>query len=248
MTTEWSRELLYQSGVLYQASSSRGGVVCVDVRGSTLLLAPITGFGEKDFEVAQEARLEVVTSAGILRVRGTLAGVRQIEINGVPQRVALLEATLEEIERVNRRAHHRVSVTLKGTLTVLEPAEVDQIQAGNESAPGAWSRIEALADTFAERSRSCVVRDLGLGGARLVTVPPRPERGAFCFFDLALGPEQKLRCLPARIIEVRPLSDTPPPEFEIRMRFEGLARSAEAQLSRYLTKRQLELLRKGIRS
>ncbi len=245
MAAEWSREILHQSGVLFQESAPRTGAVCVDVRGTTLLLAPIAGPGAGAFDVAQGAHFEVMTPVGILRVGGTLTGIQQIEINGVAQQVAALVADPDAIERINRRAHHRVFVALKGALVVLEPEEVEALWAGRASAT---SRLETLADRLAERSQACLVRDLGLGGARIATPPPAPKRGAHCLFDLALGPENKLRHLPARIIEARSLSGASPPQLEVRLRFEGLGRAAEAQLSRYLTQQQLELLRRGIRS
>jgi hypothetical protein len=149
---------------------------------------------------------------------------------------------------VNRRAHHRVSVALKGAFTVFDPAEIASVrEAGSPGADDA-SHLETLAEAIAERSRPCTVQDLGLGGARIATAPPAPKRGAHCLFDLALGPGQKLRNLPARIIESRTLPGTSPLQLQVRVRFEGLARAAEAHLSRYLTQQQLELLRKGIRA
>jgi hypothetical protein len=251
MRADWSRDILHQSGVLYQHASPRGGAVCVEVRGDTLFLAPTSKHGGQNregLEAARAAWFEVITPGGIWRIAGTFGGMREIEINGVTQQVAALDVQPEAVELINRRAHHRVSVTLKGAFAALEPDELVRIRTEGVGSAAAASYLESLAEAIAQRSRPCTVRDLGLGGARLATSAPAPSRGAHYLFDLALGRGQQLRNLLARIIESRPLAGTSPTQFEVRISFEGLSRPAEAQLSRYLTRQQLELLRRGVRA
>lgn len=250
MDADWSREFLHQSGVLTQGASPWGKAACVDLRDAVLLLSPLPGprYPGPPLVPGHPATFQVTSPAGIFRATGTYLGARPIAINGVPQEVLQLEVGPGGVERLNRRAHYRVAVNLKGEIAFF--ADEDLSAAGlappRKGAPP--SNLEAVAEAVARERRPCLVRELGLGGARAATLPPAPGARTCFLLDLALEPGERLCNLSGRVLEILHGSGPAPLHAQLRLRFDRPAGATEARLSRHLAQVQVELLKKGIRS
>ncbi|MEW6487874.1 MAG: PilZ domain-containing protein [Thermodesulfobacteriota bacterium] len=249
MIRDWTRDFLQRSGVLFQGPAPWGEAACIDAQGSRLLLAPLPGSDAPPLEPGRPAAFQVATAQGFLRVPGTLSGPRVIAINGVPQEVWPFDANPGDMVRINRRAHFRVSVNLKGELRLFSEADARALGAGAalEGTAAAPTHLERLANELSRDRRPCRVWDLGLGGVQLVTTPPQAAPPTAALLDLALGPGETLRNLPGQVVESRPEPDGGEFPLRVRLRFDPLGGAVEARLSRYVTQVQRELLQKGIR-
>lgn len=245
MTRDWTRDFLQRSGVLAQGPAPWGEAACIDARGSSLLLAPLAGPHAPPLEVGRPTTFQVATAQGFLRIPGTLSGPRVIAVNGVPQEVWELDGDPGALERINRRAHYRISVSLKGELCLFSDAQ----RAGVAVEPRATAptHLEWLAEELSRDRRPCQVWDLGLGGVRLVTAPPEAAPRTAALLDLALGPGETLRNLPGRVVESRAKPDAGELGIHMRLRFDPLGGAVEARLARYVAQVQRDLLQKGIR-
>lgn len=249
MIRDWTLDFLQRSGVLFQGPAPWGEAACIDAQGSRLLLAPLPRPDAPPLEPGRPTTFQVATAQGFLRVPGTLSGPRVIAVNGVPQEIWPFEATPGAMERINRRAHFRVSVSLKGEIRLFSEADASAlgIGVGTEGRAAAPTHLERLANELSRERRPCRVWDLGLGGAQLVTTPPEAAPPTAALLDLALGPGETLRNLPGRLVESRPDTDGGEFPIRVRLRFDPLGGAVEARLSRYVTQVQRELLQKGIR-
>lgn len=247
MIRDWTRDFLQRSGVLAQGPAPRNEAACIDARGSSLFLAPLGGRDAPPPETGRPTTFQVPTPQGFLRVDGILSGRRVIAVNGVPQEAWQFDGDPETLERINRRAHYRVAVNLKGELCLF--AEEDALRAGFvEGSRGASaSHLERLAKALSQARRPCRVWDLGVGGARLVTTAPEPAPHTAALLDLALGPGETLRNLPGRVIECRREPEGGDFGLRMRLRFDPLGGAAEARLSKHVAQVQRDLLQKGIR-
>lgn len=247
METDWTRDILHRNGVLTQGTVPWGEAACIDVRGLTLLLSPLIRHGGPGLEDGRPASFQVATPKGIFRASGTFAGSRTIEINGVIQEVLELQVPAGGLERQNRRAHFRVAVNLKGEIALFTEEELyRQGLVGAERALEACS-VETVAEATAPLRRVCLVREMGIGGARVFTAPPEPAPDTRFLLDLSPGPGERLRNIPGRVLESLPPGSSALPT-QVRLRFDRLPGAAEARLARYLAQVQRELLQKGIRS
>lgn len=250
MNRDWTRDFLQRSGLLLLGPAPWGRATCLDARGCLLFLAPLPGSDAPALEPGRPATFQVATAQGFLRVPGTLSGPRMMTINGVPQEVWRLEANPEEMVRINRRAHFRVCVSLKGEIRLFSEAHA-QARGAGAAFPGAdagGTHLERLADELGRDRRPCRIWDLGLGGVQLVTTPGTAAPATAALLDLALGPGETLRNIPGRVLESRPEPGGGEFSLRVRLRFDPLGGAVEARLSRFVTQVQRELLRKGIRA
>ncbi len=247
MDTGWSREFLHRNGVLSQGPLPWGEAACVDLRGAVLLLSPLPRHPAPPLVTGRPASFQVTAPSGIFRAEGTFLGARRIEINGVPQEVLQLEVDPQSVERLNRRAHYRVAVSLKGEIAFFteEDLSAKGLKAGGTGA--APSNLQALAEAVGRMRRPCLVREMGLGGARIATQPPAPAARTGVLLDLALEPGDRLCNLSGRVLEILPGSGPAPLHTQVRLRFDRLTGATEARLSRYLAQVQVEFLKKGVR-
>jgi hypothetical protein len=245
----WTRDFLQRTGTLFQGPAPWGEAACIDAEGSRLLLAPRPGPGAPPLEPGRPHAFQIATAQGFLRVPGTLSRPRVIAVNGIPQEVWPFDADRGAMERINRRAHYRVSVSLKGEIRLFSEADAAALGIGVSSGrrAAAPTRLEQLADDLSRDRRPCRVWDLGLGGAQLATTAPGAAPRTAALLDLALGPGETLRNLPGIVVES--CADPGGEDFgvRIRLRFDPLGGAVEARLSRYVTQLQRELLQKGIR-
>lgn len=227
-----------------------GQALCLDVRGSSLLLAPSAAV-DSSYLAGNVLSFQIKDTAGVLRVTGILSGTREVEMNRVAHRVLELVADPDGVRETNKRAHYRVSVAVKGEIAPYDPEAFPWTAPGNalhRHAAGALepSDLEGLALALAGNRRPCVVRDLSTGGARLFLESPPPAPGHEALLDLALEPGEILRNLCCRILEARPQRARPPFDALVRLRFLPMASRAEARLGRFITAVQRELIQKGI--
>ncbi|MDW7710287.1 MAG: PilZ domain-containing protein [Deferrisomatales bacterium] len=246
MGRDWNRELLHRSGLLFQGASPWGEVACIDVCGPTLLLSPLSRHRELPPEAGLPACFEAATPFGVFRASGILVGNRTIEINRVPQEVMELEVHPGGIDRRNRRAHFRVAVNLKGELALFSEEDLARRGLAVPAGGAAASLLEDVARGTSSLRRLCLVREMGIGGARVFTAPPEPLPGTLFLLDLSPTPGEPLTNLPGNVIESLPPGGPHLP-IQIRLRFDPLSGAPEARLARYLARVQREMLQKGIR-
>lgn len=237
---------MQRRGIFSQDGMPWGEAACIEREGRELFLAPLSAGWLEDVATGQPALFQVCVPTGIIYLQGLPTGCMDVAVNGVTHRTLRLTVDPTAVERVNRRAHYRVSSLMKGEIAFLaeeEPAgESSDPGQGGAGAPLAQGSLKALAER-----RPCLIRDLSLGGARLSLPSPPPRPGRRVLLDLALAPKQVLGDVPATVVEVRPGAHPSPLDAEARIRFESLAPAAESRLARYINGLQLEMLKKGIR-
>jgi hypothetical protein len=246
MHTDWIREILHRSGVLAQGPAPWGEAACVDVRGPSLLLAPLSRHGGPLLEAGRPASFQVGTHNGTFVASGIFAGSRTIEINGVSQEVLELRMHPGGLERQNRRAHFRVAVNLKGELALFTEEDLRELGLAVPEGKPTPACLEAVAEVTSSLRRVCLVREMGLGGARVFTAPPSPSPHTLFLLDFSPAPGERLSNIPGRVLESLPPGGPVLP-VQVRLRFDRLPGAAEARLARFLAKVQRELLQKGIR-
>jgi hypothetical protein len=224
--------------------------VCLDISGESLLLAPIVRAEYSTLEPDRRTIFEVTHPSGVTRLCGLLTGPHEVVIRRVAHTALRLIVDPESIAQVNRRAHYRVDLNLKGEIAILDERDgADLAFAGSREGVNRAvrpSHLETLAESLAARRRPCVIRDLSVGGGRLSMSSPPPKAGQEALLDLAVG-RVTLRNLPCDIVEGRSGATPPPFDAQVRVRFVAMPPRHEALLSRHVAEIQLEMLRKGIR-
>ncbi len=198
---------------------------CLDARDGALLLAPLPHRRSGSLAVGAATTFQVPAPNGLIRFGGRLQEHRTLPVNGVPHDLLPLQVDPGQAEQINRRAHFRVTVTLKGELIAF------------------WQEGGALQ----ERRRPCVVRNLSVGGALLSVGGPAPRGGQRVLLDLALERGRVLRDLTCVVVDSCEEVAPPPLDAQLRVRFHDLPPKSEAQLARTVNQAQLEMLQRGIR-
>lgn len=241
---------LQRRGLLTQGSKPWGEVLCLDTEEGCLYLAPTGGTQAFPLDATGPAAFLVADATGLFSVRGTLSGIRQVTVNGVSQRAVRLDFPAGAVERQNRRGTYRVSVQLRGELYPLGPGGVAEALRRSRVDAGRGSRLphlEGLARSLAAKARPCVVRDLSLGGARLALTSPPPPPGESALLRFAFGDDGVRQDLPCTLLQSRPDTFAAPFDALVRLQFTDLPAPIEGRLGRFISRVQLEDLKKGIR-
>lgn len=109
--------------MLQQSPEVWADAVCIDVRGSALLLTLLDQPPAPILSSALPTRFEAATQAGILWAEGLLTGPRTMELNGVAHQVWKLEFDAGGLHWKNQREHYRVNLTLKGEVSLPSPSK-----------------------------------------------------------------------------------------------------------------------------
>lgn len=242
----WAARVLSCKGRLYDGSRLLGEASCLHLRGSSLYLAPLS---PPDPLPEAVGTFQVTDTSGVLRLTGLFAGERDVVVNHVTHRTLELVVDPDGVRETNRRAHYRVTLSLKGELAVLPPEVAPEVTPRPErSALRSLPHLERIATELAAVERlPCVVRDLSPGGARLSLASPPPPRGRTALLDLALAPGERLADLYCRIVDAQASQAVPPFDAEARVCFFPMPAGTEARLARHLARVQRESLKKGIR-
>ncbi len=224
-------------------------IVCVDVRDGQVLMVPVRQQRSLPPRAGGHAVLSVPTSTGVLVLRGTLDGPRPFQINRVPHQGYRLSVRPDGVDRMNQRAHYRVSVPLKGELVVLDPLLAPETlgRVRASQAQGGASHLERVAARLEAARRPCVLYNISLGGAQVSVTSPAPAPGQTVLLDLKFGPGEFLRGLTGEVLESRPDATATAFDARVRLRFLGLSARTESALSRQITRLQVEMLQKGVK-
>ncbi|HSH68689.1 MAG TPA: PilZ domain-containing protein [Deferrisomatales bacterium] len=231
-------------------SLSPGEVLCTEVRGTSLLLIPLTA--RCPTLTTGPCQLQFADASGILQFNGVLTGEEPARLKGVAHRALRFEVDLASATHSNRRASYRVGVTLKGELALFERDELGPPRpsepGGRRNLPdGAQGGLANSAHLIRARKRPCIIQDLSLGGARVRMAEPPPRVGQTAVLDIALAPGDVLRNVEATVVQGGSGGGLPEFGAYARLRFHPMPRTAEARLARLISQVQLQTLRRGVR-
>lgn len=240
--------MVQRHGVLLGNGAAETGhsVLCLDLRGTTLVLALLSGPSTPI--PGRTCRLQFSGAGGIFQLSGTVVGEETTRTNGGTQRTLCFAVDPAGTALVNRRSAFRVPVILKGELALLDRNELDPetLQRTGPRAPEPLQRN--LGHLIRSRKRPCILRDLSLGGARLLVQPPSARAGQTALLDLALGRGDVVHNVAGTVVQGGPSQGKGEFSCPVRLRFVPLPGPTEARLARLISQIQIETLRLGVRA
>jgi hypothetical protein len=102
------------------------------------------------------------------------------------------------------------------------------------------------AETF-DTEWTCAVRDLSVGGAKVVLASPPPAERSRIQLRLPLETEREPLLMTGVVLEASPGRNPPPMDAVVRFMFEDVTRRQENLLGSYVNRVQLDHSRKGVR-
>lgn len=178
------------------------------------------GRGEGNLVVGKKLVFQTISDGGLLRAEGMLEG------SGVDHAAFGLKFIPGgQIKTINRRQSFRVSVGIKGKM--------------------AGTTMVTTEEHF-DSEWECAIRDLSVGGAKLVLASPGPSSRSKAMITFQLPTEDRPLVLRCVVVGVNEGANPKPMDTVVRLAFLGLTSAMENQLSRFINWYQLEMRRKGI--
>lgn len=209
-----------QQGTLHQGEGHWREVRCVRVFEDSLQLSVVEGRGDGALSIFSTAYFQTIVEGGVLRVEGSLdspdPGNATLGYRFTPSD--------KPIQKVNRRETFRVPVSLRGKLR---------------------GTAQGRDDTY-DDEWDCSLRDISVGGARLVLKSPPPFIRSLAVLRVTFQTEEQPIILPCKIIQTQPGKNPAPMDATVRLAFHTNSRQ-ESMLNRYVNWAQMEMLKKGLR-
>jgi hypothetical protein len=221
-----ARELLSQLAPGQDAQISQGAgnwrnVRCEEIRRDCVFLVVIPGQGQGVVSLGNRTLLQTQTTRGVLRCVGTLRGGATVDerfgTEFVPSKTPP--------QLINRRAAFRVSLSLRVRL---------------------FGTPDPSAETL-DTEWTCALRDLSVGGAKVVLASPPPAERSRIELHLPLETESEPLIMTGVVLEASPGRNPPPMDAVVRLMLEEVTRREENILGSYVNRVQLNHSRKGVR-
>ena len=210
-----------QSGTLVQSGGRWREVRCERVSDTSVLLSISREQGEGDLTISSQSYLQTIMQGGVVRVEGVLEAIDPRNLN-----FGLKFHPLDKPPQlINRRQAFRVAVSLRGKLKGSKDPEAENYDVE-------WD---------------VALRDLSIGGTKLVVRSPAPHAGTHCALVIRLSEDDPQMLLPCRVIHSFPGRNPPPMDTLMRLAFHKISARQESTLFRYINQVQLEMLKKGLR-
>lgn len=210
-----------QIGTLLQGAGHWSEVRCERVCDDHVLFSVTPGKGEGRLTQVSEATFQTIAEGGVLRIDGQVLAIDGSDlyfgIKFIPKD--------QPLERINRREYFRIDVTMRGKLH--STTEVEDKEKRKE-----WD---------------CVVRDLSVGGAKVLLRSPGPAPRSTVMLMLTLPPENHQLLLECKVVQTQTVRNPPPFDNLSRLAFTSVKGRMESILFRFVNWAQLELLKKGVR-
>jgi len=244
---QWAHQVVQRHGVLLSNDAAEPGhpVLCLDLRGTTLVLAMLSGPSAPI--PSGTCRLQFSGAGSIFQLSGTVAGEETASPNGVAQRTVCFAVDPAGPTHFNRRSAFRVDVMLKGELALLDRDELDPESLQRTGPRRPEPPHSNLGQLIRSRKRPCIIRDLSLGGARLLVQPPSARAGQTALLDLAVARGDVLHNIAGTVVQGGPSLGRGEFSYPVRLRFIPLPGPTEGRLARLISQTQLKTLRLGVR-
>jgi hypothetical protein len=210
-----------QIGILFQSKGNWREVRCHQVREDSAVLYVQQNKGEGSIAYGKKVVFQTICDTGLLRAEGIANGSdngrESFGIEFIPG---------DTIKVINRRQSYRVAASMSGkmagTCAVINEEKYDS----------EWD---------------CSLRDISVGGAKLVLAPPAPATRSRAMLTFQLPTENRPIVLPCVVVAAVEGGNPPPMSTVVRLSFLGLTSRMENQLSKFINWYQLEMRRKGIK-
>lgn len=210
-----------QLGSIHQDSGGWREVRCERVRDGALVLSLVKDKGDGSISLSRKVFLQTIFSGGVARIEGKLDALDPKN----PQLGLTFSPSPGAVQLTNRRDAFRVEVSLRAKLR------------GNATLDG-----ENLKDEW-----DCALKDMSIGGAKLVLKSPPPHARSLGLIRLALPTEEQPLHLACNIVAAQSGRNPPPMDAVVRIAFHDLPSRMETKLFKYINWVQLDMIRRGVR-
>jgi hypothetical protein len=210
-----------QIGTISQGQKNWREVRCHTVNETEVFFTLVKGYGEGEIDLSRPSVFQVIGNNGILRCEGSLVG---LDIDNENYGLKFSPGDKPH-EVINRRQSFRVGISMRATLNGSALFE-------NQNYDQKWE---------------CALRDISIGGVKLVLASPPPARGSQAMIELDLATESQPLLVPCIIVDSIMEKTPPPMDVVVRIAFHALTSHLEGVLSKYVNWVQLDMLKKGIR-
>lgn len=212
-----------QTGTLIQGSGNWREIRCERITDDSIHLSIAKDQGDGTISFSSDVMLQTIIEGGVARIEGKLAALDSKNL------LLGLRFTPNgsELKVVNRRQSFRVTVSLRGKLKAVSASRNEEEEKRSE-----WE---------------CLLKDISVGGAKLVVGHPAPHPGAIAVLTLTLPTEEGPILLPCRIVTAHDGRHPPPLDAIVRVAYHDIPARIESKLFRFVNWVQLDMIKRGVR-
>lgn len=212
-----------QTATLVQGTGNWREVRCERITDDSIQLSIARDQGDGTISFSSDVMLQTIIEGGVARIEGRLSALD-------PKNLLLgLRFTPSggDLKVVNRRQSFRVNVAMRGRIRTVSASRSEEEENRSE-----WE---------------CVLKDISVGGAKLVVKQPPPHPGAIAVLELTLPTEEGGILLPCRIVTSHEGRHPPPMDSVVRVAYHELPARIESKLFRFVNWVQLDMIKRGVR-